>query len=385
VAAANSNAWFYYGTVTSSGSKTISLSDPNATYWGAGASEFSGVDATVLVDSVCYWVGNYASPLPVGPLHPTAAGQLAFIGNGNDGGVSTVTTAGSPWTAGTGISNSGSGSAFGNTDWLITTSASTLSPSYAYSPGGNDVTTGGFVLPPLAITRATGFPIDEHSDPTTATVSWATIGDLAILDAFTYHNDTAQITSVSSSKVSGWHQVVRGTQTDTGKSVNTTDSIWIGTVIGAGSDTIYITWNANPANFEVVVDELNGGLGPSTTWTVIASNSLTTTSNTSYSYPSLTSGSIAKEAYWGHATADPSSDHSLHRQCDSTFPWPLSALASHPRPGYRHQLQRQHRLRPVLLRPPSGTELRRLLVVGVPLRWAAHFSGGVLPARMRRR
>ena len=141
-----SNVCMYYGLVTSSGSATISLTDPSSLFWGAGASEFSGL-STTLIDHINYDETGVTGSIPVGPLTPTAAGQLAFISNGNiNGSNQSPYTAGSPWTAGTAFSFSNPFGDYGQNDWLITTSTSALNTHYTYGGAVGMAAVAGILL-----------------------------------------------------------------------------------------------------------------------------------------------------------------------------------------------------------------------------------------------
>jgi hypothetical protein len=151
----NTTMLLFVGTVTSSGVKTITINNPSANYWGAAASEFSGVDASTFISK--YNVNKSTGSSPnVGTLVPTAAGQLAFVAQGNNNGNSASPyTAGSPWTKGTVFSFGSGVGDYGNVDWLITTSTTTLSPSYVYSGTTADSSVAGFILAPT-VTSVSG-------------------------------------------------------------------------------------------------------------------------------------------------------------------------------------------------------------------------------------
>ena len=297
--------------------------------------------------SICVeaWQGSVASPIDQtnansgnltvvqpGSITPGQNGELVIAVVGDNSGGATIN---SGFSISDDVPTTGSVSIGTAMAYLVQSTASAVNPTWtdtqtmyntlivSFKPGAAappsvamSATAGMTVLGttsgtgPAPITRAAGF-IQEGGNsssgsPTSEAVTWATVGDLAILQALTYHNDTAQITAVSSTKVSGWTQVVRGTQTYAPSSVNLTASIWIGTITAAGADTINVTWNANPTQYEVVMDELTAGLGVSTTWAVVTSGALNSLNALNYLYPSLTSGASGSQAYWGYAGADSS-------------------------------------------------------------------------------
>lgn len=150
----------------------------------------------------------------------------------------------------------------------------------------------------MAITRATGFPINNQTSATSVSATWVTVGDAAILSIASFSASGDHITAVSSSKASGWTQIVTGADaTD-----NFSQSVWLGTITSTGADTITVTWNTTPGAgaFEVVVDELNSGLGSTTVWSVVTSGTLRGTGAATNLFPRLTSNTVTLQAYWGY-------------------------------------------------------------------------------------
>lgn len=148
----------------------------------------------------------------------------------------------------------------------------------------------------MAITRAAGFPTNNTTSATSISPSWVNVGDLAIVQVASFSTQADTISGVSSSKVTGWAQIIDAADATEGWSLN----IWAGTTNATGSDTVTVTWTGGtPGAFETVVDELHSGLGSTNVWATVASASLRAASSP-FNYPSLTSNTVTLQAYWGY-------------------------------------------------------------------------------------
>lgn len=149
----------------------------------------------------------------------------------------------------------------------------------------------------MAITRATGFPTSSQTTSATApAVTWVTVGDLGLLAIANFGSGTIKISTVSSTKATGWTQVVTGLDGSEGWTV----SLWVGTITSTGADSITVTWSGTtPTSYEVMFDEFNSGLGSSNVWAVVTGGSLRTTASP-WNYPSLTSNTVTLQTYWGY-------------------------------------------------------------------------------------
>lgn len=152
----------------------------------------------------------------------------------------------------------------------------------------------------MAITRATGFPINNQAfPPTSVAATWVTAGDLAVLMIASFSASGDTISAVSSAKTTGWTQVIDAPDATDNFSI----SLWVGTITSTGSDTMSVTWaGAAPGvnAFEVVVDELVSGLGSTNVWAVVTNGSIRGTGAATNVYPSLTSNTVTLQAYWGY-------------------------------------------------------------------------------------
>ena len=155
--AGNTATTFWYGLVTTPGQNTLTITEPGLDFIGFCASEFSGV-STTRIDQQDSGTTSNVTNLPVGTLTPTAAGQLAYIGNGNNwGGGSSPYSPGSPWTLCGEQDVSGPPvvtGLYGSAAYLVTTSTTPLSPTFPYNGGGssNNSAAGGFILAAVATT-----------------------------------------------------------------------------------------------------------------------------------------------------------------------------------------------------------------------------------------
>jgi hypothetical protein len=152
---------------------------------------------------------------------------------------------------------------------------------------------------PPSIVRAANFP-QYVSPPNSFTATWSNVGDLAIVCGASFAASGDTISGISSSKVSGWQQVVDGVDaTDNGAI-----SLWMGTVTATGADTLTVTWTTVPSSYEVMVDEFTALNANGSAWSqaALGGGSLRAPSSP-WSYPGLTSGVAAAfplQFYWGY-------------------------------------------------------------------------------------
>jgi fibronectin-binding autotransporter adhesin len=284
---------------------TISFS-ANVTFVTFAIAEYSGVDT---FDTSSQAQATSAGPASSGNLTTTHPNELLIGWLSNDT-PRTFTVVGAGWTqqqqtAPTGnwlLSDNlnvapGSYAAVctitgGSTDWLSQQSAFYLSATATLGTGGINFDGTGVATVSTGINRAAGFP-SYKSPANSFSVSWAQVGDLAIICGASFAASGDTITGISSAKVSGWTQVVDGVDTTNNGSVN----IWVGIVNATGADTVTVTWTTTPTAFEVVADEWSG---PGTGWSVQAQGSLNAPSSP-WPYPNLTSGTLPPgELYWGY-------------------------------------------------------------------------------------
>jgi hypothetical protein len=289
---------------------TVSFS-AGVTYVTAAIGEYSGVDT---YDTQAQAIGTTTGPASSGNLTTSRSNELIIGWLSNDNGFA-FTTTGTGWNRQQQVTPSGAWAlqdninaapgayaatatwTGGSTDWLsqetaFYSAAATavtipgVTPSLVLTANPGSVTVSG------GIVRSAGFP--QYVSPANSfSVTWAAVGDLAIICGASFAASADTITAISSTKVSGWTQVVDGIDTTNNGSVN----IWAGTVNATGADTVTVTWTTVPGAFEVVADEWSG---PGSGWSTTAAGSLNAASSP-WPYPNLTSGTLPPgEIYWGY-------------------------------------------------------------------------------------
>ncbi|HEY2003645.1 MAG TPA: hypothetical protein VGH44_00845 [Candidatus Saccharimonadia bacterium] len=114
----------------------------------------------------------------------------------------------------------------------------------------------------------------------TVAVAPSIVGDLMTL-AIGTSATAISVTGVSGGGVSGWHHVVSHLGTGF-------VDLWEGSVTTTGASTVTITYSATPANnVDLDVEEYSAGVGTNGNWVVTASNTISNSSSTTLTFPSV--------------------------------------------------------------------------------------------------
>ena len=163
----------------------------------------------------------------------------------------------------------------------------------------------------MAISQAAGSPFNNYGTSlATLAVTPVTVGDYLLFGAKA-SSDSVTITGVSGGGVTTWTQLVVANDTTN----NGHEEIWGGVVTATGSQTITATYGSVPGvSCDLWASELvwSGGVG---TWS-LATSGLLVNLSTTISWPSLTSGTGANQAYWG-----------INRSAQSTSPGSTSGFS----------------------------------------------------------
>ena len=148
------------------------------------------------------------------------------------------------------------------------------------------------------ISEAATFPVSfaETTGAHTIAVNPQHAGDLVII-SMQVHSTTAAIASVSGGNVATWQQAA--IYHDTVNNLTYDVFYGVATATGASTATLTYTQNLSTMEVELVADSYTASAG--TNWTVVASGGTTSNgaSSSSVVFPTLMSGTLATQLYWG--------------------------------------------------------------------------------------
>jgi hypothetical protein len=218
----------------------------------------------------------------------------------------------------------------------------------------------------MAISQAAGSPFNNYGTSlATLAVTPVTVGDYLLFGAKA-SSDSVTITGVSGGGVTTWTQlVVANDTTDNGH-----EEIWGGVVTATGSQTITATYGSVPGvSCDLWASELvwSGGVG---TWS-LATSGLLVNLSTTISWPSLTSGTGANQAYWG-----------INRSAQSTSPGSTSGFsyttnANDNLECFNGTLSASTAYQPTASQSPSGAAFNTAVIMSVASGYTGTGTGTV--------
>ena len=184
-------------------------------------------------------------------------------------------------------------------------------------PGVALVATSASALPPPTIARDSGYPLDFNNNTgaagsgiTSVDIPGGSVGDLVLVSIDTHIVTAFASGDVTSNNATGWHLVTHVEDATHPRNL----AIWEGRVATAGADTIFLTYSGTVTDplqpyvyTEISVDELSSSVGAQTTWTDVTSGHLMVEPSgtaPNVAFPSLTSSSLAAQAYWGFGSGN---------------------------------------------------------------------------------
>jgi RHS repeat-associated protein len=286
------NTELWLGTVTSTGSSTITVSyttSIGSTYVGIAAQEFTdgtGASTTWSEDTSGTLNNNSTSTVTLPTLTASSSGEL-YVGLAFTGA---AVTAGS--TAGFTYDPISSGLYAFNTNMSGTvTPTATMSSSYYGSVG---VTLAASA--PSTISAVGSLQENVGTGVTTLSVNPQHVGDALVLSALVSGGQS--VTSISGGGAT-WQKLAHGYPYTYGE-----EELWLGTVNATGSSTIAVSFSSSVSSTLIALtsQEFTNGTGPATTWANDAGGGRNGYSTT-VTFPTLTPNRTSGELYVGVANA----------------------------------------------------------------------------------